>query len=145
MQVSTNDLVYNEQGVATGEIAIDISGASGKREYFVDLVARAKGVANEQGHPQRNLSVYVGDSLTDLLAMLDADVAVLVGESTSFIRVAKAFGIPIRPLASVYGTSGSDSEQEMGGKCIYRVSHWAEIDVFLFGVKDARWQRRARG
>ena len=89
------------------------------------------------------MTIYVGDSVTDLLAMLDADVGIVVGTSDgdAFERVAGAFGVPIRPLAAAYGALGeagceADSLEEGStghGSCVYRASGWAEIDVFLFG------------
>lgn len=85
------------------------------------------------------MTIYVGDSVTDLLAMLDADVGIVVGNSGSFEKVARAFGIDIRPLASVYEAMDGTGELPRraapsgSGQCVYRASQWAEIDVFLFG------------
>lgn len=141
--VSSNDLVYDGRGVSTGEVAIPIAGSFGKHRRFLDLVtaARATPGGSEQraGSTQRSLAVYVGDSVTDLLAMLDADVGIVVGDCGTFARVANAFGISVRPLASAYealevpGRERGGHESAGSGCCIYRVSHWAEIEVFLFG------------
>lgn len=82
------------------------------------------------------LTIYVGDSVTDLLAMLDADVGIVVGNSGTFERVANAFGITVCPLASAYEAlekKEKSSVEEVGLNVVYRVSHWAEIEVFLFG------------
>ncbi|CAM9389533.1 unnamed protein product [Ectocarpus sp. 12 AP-2014] len=137
--VSSNDLVFDEHGVSTGEIAVKIPGSFGKHQRFLDLAAMAReSVASSESSP-RLMTVYVGDSVTDLLAMLDADVGIVVGHSGSFEKVARAFGIDIRPLASVY--EAMDGTWELprtgapsgSGQCVYRASQWAEIDVFLFG------------
>lgn len=129
LPVSCNELVYDEHGVSTGDISVNFSAAFGKRERFLDLATAARGTS-------RNLTIYVGDSVTDLLAMLDADIGILVGNDTSFERVASTFGISIRPLISVYEAlrRGSDVDEvsRPWGR-IYRVAHWSEIDVFMFG------------
>ncbi|CAM9251698.1 unnamed protein product [Ectocarpus sp. 12 AP-2014] len=137
--VSSNDLVFDEHGVSTGEIAVKIPGSFGKHQRFLDLAAMAReSVASSESSP-RLMTVYVGDSVTDLLAMLDADVGIVVGHSGSFEKVARAFGIDIRPLASVYEAMDGTGELPRrgapsgSGQCVYRASQWAEIDVFLFG------------
>ncbi|CAB1096050.1 unnamed protein product [Ectocarpus sp. CCAP 1310/34] len=137
--VSSNDLVFDEHGVSTGEIAVKIPGSFGKHQRFLDLAAMAReSVASSESSP-RLMTVYVGDSVTDLLAMLDADVGIVVGNSGSFERVARAFGIDILPLASVYEAMDGRGELPTtgaplgSGQRVYRASQWTEIDVFLFG------------
>ena len=142
--VTSNDLLYDEHGVSTGDIAVKVSGSFGKHKHFLNLAATARETARGFEAVPRTMSVYVGDSVTDLLAMLDADVGIVVGNSDgdAFERVATAFGIEIRPLAAVYGTLGETGGQAGGsldegstgrGSCVYRASGWPEIDVFLFG------------
>lgn len=143
--VSSNDLVYDRHGVSTGEIDIRIPGSSGKHRCFRDLAIMARETAGDSEHTgvsmsgQRSLTVFVGDSVTDLLAMLDADIGIVVGSSGTFAKVATAFGIPIRPLAAAHealgGKRGETCDRGLSepDNCIYRVSNWAEIDAFLFG------------
>ncbi|CAM9374486.1 unnamed protein product [Scytosiphon promiscuus] len=142
VSVFSNDLVYDEHGVSTGEIDVKVSGSFGKHQRFLSLAARAReaaSISSETTSPSKAKTIYVGDSVTDLLAMLDADVGIVVGTSGTFEQVASAFGIAIRPLASAYevfddaGDSSSRAASRDPGQCVYRASHWAEIDVFLFG------------
>lgn len=42
--------------------------------------------------------VYVGDSATDLTALLEADVGVLVGESATAREIAARFSVRLEPL-----------------------------------------------
>lgn len=114
-----------------------VSGSFGKHQQFLDLATAAREQRSEKGTASKSLTVYVGDSVTDLLAMLDADVGIVVGDSATFTQVASAFSIPIRPLASAYeelSMEGESSEARLvgRGRCIYR-ARWAEIDAFLFG------------
>lgn len=138
--VSSNDLVYDENGVSTGEIAVKVSGSFGKYQRFLTLAGAARGTFTSSESFPRPMTIYVGDSVTDLLAMLDADVGILVGNSESFKEVASAFGIAIRPLASAYLALDGTEKLRTGapdpaGQCVYRASEWTEIDVFLFGVE----------
>jgi len=138
--VSSNDLVFDESGVSTGEIAMKVSGSFGKHQHFIKLAAAAREAVDGPEKSSRSITVYVGDSVTDLLAMLDADVGIVVGDSDTFEKVARAFGIPIRPLASAYEALHENGEvldqgvPDPARQCVYRVSQWAEIDVFLFGA-----------
>lgn len=135
--VSSNDLMYDKHGVSTGEIEVKVSGSFGKHQRFLDLAASARKAVGGLEPSPRSITVYVGDSVTDLLAMLDADVGIVVGNSGTFERLTRAFGIAVLPLASAYealDTGESSGEAPPGrGRCVYRVSQWAEIEVFLFG------------
>lgn len=140
--ISSNDLVYDKSGVSSGEIKVQVSGSFGKHERFLTLEAAARETFANSEHSSRSLSIYVGDSVTDLLAMLDADVGIVVGDSGIFEETASAFGLTVRPLASAYealhgmeGVRKPGAPDRITGQCVYRVSQWAEIEVFLFGVE----------
>ena len=132
--------MYDESGNSSGEIAVEVSGSFGKHQRFLALEAAARD-AFANSDPSRSISIYIGDSVTDMLAMLDADVGIVVGDSDTFTKAASAFGIAVRPLASAYGAvDGAEVLRRQGapdstGQCVYRVSQWAEIEVFLFGVR----------
>lgn len=134
--------MYDESGTSSGEIAVQVSGSFGKHQRFLTLKAAARETFASLEPPTRSMTIYVGDSVTDLLAMLDAEVGIVVGDSSTFDEAASAFGITVRPLASAYGAlDGAEELRRQGvpdrtGQCVvYRVSHWAEIEVFLFGVE----------
>ena len=46
------------------------------------------------------LTVYVGDSMSDLAPLLSADVGIVIGQNKLLRRVAKAAGIQLKPLVS---------------------------------------------
>lgn len=48
----------------------------------------------------QSLSVYVGDSMSDLAPLLAADVGIVVGQNKLLRRVATAAGITLRPLVA---------------------------------------------
>lgn len=133
--------MYDESGISSGELAVQVSGSFGKHQRFLNLEAAARETFASPEPSARSITIYVGDSVTDLLAMLDADVGIVVGESGTFKKAASAFGIAVRPLASAYGALDGTEESlrqrapDPAGQCVYRVSQWAEIEVFLFGVE----------
>eukprot|EP00903_Cladosiphon_okamuranus_P019242 g17693.t1 len=139
--ISSNDLVYDESGISSGEIAVQVSGSFGKHQRFLTLENAARDTFACSGPSTRSITIYVGDSVTDLLAMLDADVGIVVGDNDTFEKAADTFGIAVRPLSSAYGAlDGTEEIRKQGtpartGQCVYRVSQWAEIEVFLFGVE----------
>ena len=72
---------------------------------------------------------YVGDSATDLTALLAADVGILVGTSESARRIARRFGVKLAPLPAelpelpaAEGGGGSG-----GGAVIYEAASWEQI------------------
>ena len=46
------------------------------------------------------ITVYVGDSVTDLGALLEADIGIVMGSNSTLQRVAAAAGITVRPLVT---------------------------------------------
>ncbi|GLC44016.1 hypothetical protein PLESTB_000220200 [Pleodorina starrii] len=84
------------------------------------------------------LLVYVGDSTSDLGALLAADVGVVVGENRLLRRVAARFGVRLRPLAAAPLAVPSTAAAAAGGSggVLYEAAGgWAEIRAFLFGVE----------
>jgi len=58
-----NDLEFDENDVSTGTIQGDLHTPFKKREYFKKI--------KENIDHNKEFSVYIGDSITDILAMLD--------------------------------------------------------------------------
>ena len=50
--------------------------------------------------PGQGVSVYIGDSASDLAAMLAADLGIVVGKSSSLRQVAAFCGVQLRPLVA---------------------------------------------
>ena len=77
---------------AAGVIQNKIRGALDKRAVISQIIAEAR---KEDAEPS---VLYVGDSSTDLLALLEADVGILIGESNSARKIARRFGLQLQPL-----------------------------------------------
>lgn len=123
--IFSNNLAFAEDGRTTGEIVTRGVGASGKLRVFEQLLA---GTADSEG-----LTMYVGDSVTDLLAMLRADIGVVVGESATFRKVASAYGVRICPLSSDALIPAQGGGWKNGGVCcVYEAKSWDDINHFLF-------------
>jgi len=81
--------------------------------------------------------VYVGDSSTDILALLEADVGILMGKCNSAVAMAERWGIQVLPLSqhqrertsvNCYSTS---NQPEDSAKVIWMAESWHEIDLAL--------------
>lgn len=86
---------------AAGVVSSDVNGAAAKRgviSKFRHELSDARGGADGGGSGNSPLIVYIGDSATDLLAMLEADIGVLIGESQSAREIARTFGVRLEPL-----------------------------------------------
>ena len=71
--------------------------------------------------------LYIGDSATDLLAIVAADVGVLIGESSSARLIARRYGLRIEPLppapADVINPPG----------VIWEVQDWEQVRECILG------------
>ena len=65
------------------------------------------------------MSVYVGDSMSDLAPLLSADLGIVVGQNKLLRRVAAAAGITLRPLVAGWG-------------CILALADKTQINALVF-------------
>ncbi|KAG6553729.1 hypothetical protein Mapa_004644 [Marchantia paleacea] len=138
--IHCNELRFNNLHVSDGNIDRRIESAVDKEKVLEKILSQAKQKVNQN---RDSLLIYVGDSVTDLLCLLRADVGIVIGESISLERMAAAFGIKMLPLytgllereqKSNHG-DGENSRsfwRKMDG-VLYRVSCWNELNAFLLG------------
>lgn len=107
-EIWCNELLYD------GTIHLHVPGAAEKRERVTELLKRTEG---------KGSVVYIGDSATDLLALLEADVGIIIGESRSVRSIARKFGVELQPLPQ--------SLIELATNTIFVASSWKEIHTCL--------------
>lgn len=130
MAIHSNEFEY-KGNVSTGEIAKKMESPLDKLQAFRTILDQSIDV----GH----MSVYIGDSVVDLLCLVEADIGIVVGSSQSLRRVAKQFGISLIPLfeglVHKQRELGSDGSLLWNAKSgvLYTVSGWTEIHTFILG------------
>ena len=126
---------------ASGTVANEVNGAGAKRavierlvqsacEQAAQCVNGAEGSAAETSRVPR--VVYIGDSATDLLAMLSADIGILIGESQSARDYCRRFGVTIHPLseAKSKGVGSFAALCEAGASAealVWEAASWDEV------------------
>lgn len=84
--------------------------------------------------------VYIGGSVGDLLCLLEADVGIVIGMSTSLLRLGNHFGISFVPLFSGLVSKQKELAEtgtlNLNGRSniLYTVSNWDEIYAFILGL-----------
>jgi hypothetical protein len=129
-----------------GVVSLLVPGAIAKKERILKL--------QQNQNNNNNLVVYVGDSSTDLLALIQADVGILLMGSKSTIGLALKFGVTIRSLndynnhnddidnsnnefnnnnniSTTTTTSTKEEKENNGVDIIWTASDWDEIGSFL--------------
>ncbi|XP_044503704.1 bifunctional TH2 protein, mitochondrial-like [Mangifera indica] len=131
LKVHSNELVY-EESISTGDIVKNLESPLEKCQILNDIV---KDCSNNG----QNLTVYIGVSLGDLLCLLEADIGIVIGSSSSLRRLGKQFGVSFIPLFSglvekqkELTNDSSFTWKKMSGT-LYTVSSWAEIQAFILG------------
>jgi hypothetical protein len=71
--VNANELVF-DGNISTGKITFNVETALDKRRHFYQILDHLNGSKATDSKLQQVHSVYIGDSLTDLLCLLRADV-----------------------------------------------------------------------
>ncbi|KAI3879262.1 hypothetical protein MKX03_013459 [Papaver bracteatum] len=137
LKVDGNEFSYAD-GIFTGEVTSQAhQSVIAKVEYFEDMVAKYA-----QEHVRIPRSVYIGDSVSDLLCLLTADIGIVIGSNKSLIEVGNHYGITFLPLCA-----GVVKEQKKrldtddpvvwkGCWCgtLYTVTSWIEIQAFILGL-----------
>jgi len=97
-----------------GIVKLDVPGALAKKNRIMKL------------QEQNAHVIYVGDSSTDLAALLAADVGILIGGSKSTLFVTEKWGIPLMMLKDYVPVNRRSSKS-----IIWTTNSWQEIRDFL--------------
>jgi thiaminase len=131
LNVHANEFAYRET-TSTGEIVKKVESPIDKIEVFKNILEKEK---NEK---RKNITIYIGDSVGDLLCLLAADVGIVLGSSSSLRRVGTHFGVSFVPLFPGLIRKQKDSGDGISSwkgfsGVVYTVSSWAEIHAFILG------------
>ncbi|WOL19277.1 putative aminopyrimidine aminohydrolase, mitochondrial [Canna indica] len=132
LSIHSNEFNY-EGSISTGEIVRMMESPLDKAKKFRSILANL-------GKEKRRFSIYIGDSVGDLLCLLEADVGIVIGSSSSLRRVGEKFGVSFTPLYP--GLIKKQREVVRGGSnmwkglsgVLYTVSSWTEIHAFILGA-----------
>ncbi|PON45973.1 heme oxygenase [Parasponia andersonii] len=131
LNVHANEFTF-EGSISTGEIAKKVESPTDKVQAFNDILANCS-------KDKKNLTVYIGDSVGDLLCLLQADIGIVFGSSSSLRRVGTQFGVSFIPLfpglvkKQKEYIEGSSSDWKGSTGILYTVSSWADIHAFILG------------
>ncbi|CAO2207628.1 unnamed protein product [Urochloa humidicola] len=131
VNIHSNEFAF-EGSVSTGQI-------DRKMQSPLDKVEKFKSIKSGTESTAPLLSVYIGDSVGDLLCLLEADIGIVVGSSTSLRRVGKQFGVSFVPLfPGLVEKQRQLTEQDASvfkarSGVLYTASSWSEIHAFVLG------------
>lgn len=131
VNIHSNEFTF-EGSVSTGHI-------NRKIESPLDKVEKFKIIKSDLDSITPSLSVYIGDSVGDLLCLLEADVGIVVGSSTTLRRVGKQFGVSFVPLLPglvekqrrLWKQEASIFKARSG--VLHTVSSWSEVHDIILG------------
>jgi phosphoserine phosphatase len=133
-----------------GMVTLHIPGALAKRDRIREL-RRCLGVkhddngnsiSSEKLESDKHLIVYVGDSSTDLAALLEADIGIIIGDSSSTRSIAQRWGIGILSLSKRHEHGFdvmSGVENGRGEQVLWQATSWHEINEMLEEL-DLHWK-----
>ncbi|KAJ9185775.1 hypothetical protein P3X46_005369 [Hevea brasiliensis] len=131
LNIHANEFSF-EDSISTGEIIKKV-------ESPIDKVQSFNNILKSYSTDKKNLTVYIGDSVGDLLCLLQADVGIVIGSSSSLRRVGGQFGVSFLPLYPGLIKKQKECVKESSSKwkgqsgTLYTVSGWAEIHAFILG------------
>jgi 2-hydroxy-3-keto-5-methylthiopentenyl-1-phosphate phosphatase len=123
--IISNDLEFSEDGISTGQINLHILSPFDKLKYYQSLKG---GLASKPLNSDMESNLYIGDSVSDLLAILAADIGVLFGHGKTVMRVISHFNIPFKELSSEDKFSKVRFDMN---RTILIVDSWQQLNTFL--------------
>ena len=131
-QITTNSLQYDAAGRSTGDIHLHVVSARDKLRKFR---SRKKNPprSDETGDGEITRTLYIGDSISDFLAILDADLGVLIGQNPTAMQTIERFRLPTQRL---HERTRFDSSRCYRGT-ILLVDSWKVLDTFLSTTESA--------
>lgn len=125
-QIITNSLQYDVAGRSTGNIHLHVVSA---RDKLREFRSRKKNppTPDQIGDGGVIRTLYIGDSISDFLAILDADLGVLIGQNPTAMQTIERFHLPTQQLQA--GTLFDSSRCYQG--TILLVDSWKVLDDFL--------------
>jgi len=115
-----------------GAVQLDIPGAAAKRQRIRALkerLAKEHQLAAMPSAGRDMLVVFIGDSSTDLLGLLEAHIGIMIGRSSTLEGIAGRWNIPLKPLKERRASSSSSGLHEDG--TIWMADGWEEIEAVL--------------
>ncbi|CAN4105773.1 unnamed protein product [Withania somnifera] len=133
LNVHANEFIF-EENLSTGEIIKKVESPIDKVQVFSKILTNCS-------NDKKNLTVHVGDTASDLLCLLQADIGIVLNPSSSLMRVGNHFGVSFIPLfpgivekQKISAAGHSSCWNRLSG-VLYSVSSWAEIHAFILGSK----------
>lgn len=131
VNIHANEFKY-EESISTGEIVKKVESPIDKVQAFSEMLKNSS-------DDKKSLSVYIGDSVGDLLCLLRADIGIVVGSSSSLRRVGSHFGVSFVPLFQGLVNKQKELAEESSFKwkpqpgVLFTASSWAEVHAFVLG------------
>lgn len=138
VQIHANELIGlheetsedNLESISTGCIQRVMTGPQQKGEMLQSIIAK-----NENSHP----NVYIGDSLGDLSALLESDIGIIIGKSSSIRKVCSTYGVELQTVDQLVLNTDAGSAQTVAVNrkkpVLYTAESWPHIGFCLFGKR----------
>ncbi|XP_076931271.1 bifunctional TH2 protein, mitochondrial-like [Bidens hawaiensis] len=132
MHIHANEFEY-ENSLSTGDIIKKVETPVDKLQAFTGILK-----CSDQTD-KTNLTIYIGDSVGDLLCLLEADIGIVIGSSSSLRKIATHFGVSFVPLFPALikkqkeHVEGSVFSWNRLSGVLYTVTSWAEVHSFIVG------------
>lgn len=120
--IYANHILGND-GLANGLVGKEMISSFDKLKIVQQILAKDKGV-----------SVFVGDSITDLLGLLEADIGIIIGDSKTILKTADTFGINVEPIAEILKPKELDfscGRASNRTRVLYITKDWYQIEQLV--------------
>ncbi|KAH7435025.1 hypothetical protein KP509_06G045600 [Ceratopteris richardii] len=126
IEVHSNEFITNGSSTLGG-IKRLVETPFDKERVMKELIRNADGLLG----PIR--SIFIGDSVSDILCLLEADLGIVIGSNPRLQRVTEAFGVTLLPLYKgvVSQVQLGNLEFTKNAGILYTVRDWHEIQAFM--------------
>lgn len=119
---------------------ISHAGNKGSVESSIDKLEAFNNILQKNDNEAKKFSLYIGDSVGDLLCLLKANIGVVYGSNVNFKNLEEHFLVSFVPLFKgliqkqmEYKEQTSLLSWKPSPGVIYNFTYWAEMEAFILG------------
>lgn len=135
--------IWSNEVNGKGVISLNIPGSAAKRDCIIELRRQLlQQTTDDDNDCSPNIVIYIGDSPTDITALVEADVGIIIGNSNSMKNIISLYShielVPIQQLTHNFGGISILGRNRSPNKDIlWQAESWKQIDDALIRLDES--------
>jgi hypothetical protein len=141
--------IWSNEVDGKGVITLNIPGSAAKRDCIIELrrqllqqQQQQTTATDDDNDSSPNIIIYIGDSPTDITALLEADIGIIIGNSNTTKYIISLYSyieiVPIQQLTDDIDSRGTNNNRSNKKHTLWQAECWKEINDAIIRL-DESW------